>query len=659
MRDDSIGLWWQDIPVAGKRSSYAPPMPEIPDTGWRAPTQFPNLSRARRLAIDVETYDPELITHGPGWARGSGHIVGVSVATDDAGWYFPVRHETCPEQNMDPEHVFRWLRDTLSGPQPKVGANLLYDVGWLRQEGVHVAGRLYDVQFGEALLSETGRTSLDTLGKKYLNEGKTTDLLYQWLADWFGGDPDGKQRRHIHRAPPSLVGPYAIGDVDLPLRVLSAMYPKLRSEGLVELFEMENRLIPLLIEMRFKGVRVDLDRAAQLNDHLFEATKEKQAWLDKAAGFGVNVNAADSLAKLWQSLGLPIKQTKTGRPSFTKEVLAGVNHPVVEAITLIRKWEKMRGTFVDSYILGSAVNGRLHCQFHPMRDDGNGTRSGRFSSSHPNLQNIPSRDEELAPIVRGLFVPDEGHASWRRYDYSQIEYRFLVHYAEGPGAEEVRRQYREDPDTDYHVFTQELVYRLTKFRIERKPIKNLNFGLIYGMGVPKLCASLGVTREQGEMIFSRYHEALPYAKATMDLCSNLAARDGHITTILGRRSRFDLWEPTVWDKEAAPLPYPQAVARYGRVRRAMTHKALNRRLQGSAADMMKVAMLRCWEEGVFDRTGVPLLTVHDELDFTDPGTREAAEGFREVRKIMEEALPLRIPVRVDEEVGPNWGMQKG
>lgn len=655
MRVDSIGMFWEDVPTGGRGSKVVRVMPPIPDTGWLPPTYLPDLSRARVISIDCETYDPELLDHGPGWARGKGHIVGVSVGADGGGrWYFPIRHEVEPEHNWPPETVLAWLRDTLANPaQPKVGANLMYDVGWLRHEGVTVAGELVDVQYAEALLDERAEVALETLAQKYLGEGKESSLLYRWCADFYGGKPNGAQRTNIYRSPPRLVGPYAESDADLPLRVAVAMYPHLVREGMVDLFRMECDLIPMLIDMRFAGVTVNIPRAEELRETLAEREKLEAAKLRNLVGFDVDINSAETLARAFDKVGLGYNKTAKGKPSFTKDFLKAVQHPVADHIREIRKLAKLRGTFVESYILNSHVNGRVFGQFHPLRGDEGGTRSGRFSSSTPNLQNLPSRDDELAPLVRGLFIPDPGHQQWRKYDYSQIEYRFLAHFAVGPMSDEIRRIFNTDPNTDYHVMTQELVHRQTGQLLDRKPIKKINFGLIYGMGVDKLAGGLGLSVKAGKELFAAYHKGAPFAKATMEACSEEARDTGIITTILGRKSRFDLWEPQGWGNEGMALPYEQAILKYGQIRRAYTHKALNRRLQGSAADMMKMAMWRCYKDGVFAETGIPRLTVHDELDFSDPGGRDAA--FREMRNILENAMPLRIPIKADCDIGPDWG----
>jgi DNA polymerase I-like protein with 3'-5' exonuclease and polymerase domains len=633
-------------------------MPPIPDTGWVPPSYFPNLSRARVISIDCETFDPELVDHGPGWARGKGHIVGVSIGADGGGrWYFPIRHEIEPETNIPVEPFYLWLKDSLANKnQPKVGANLMYDIGWLLHEGIPVAGELVDVQYAEALLDERAEVALEALGNKYLGEGKASNLLYQWCSDFYGGKPTATQRANIYRTPARLVGPYAESDADLPLRIAPVLYPLLAREGLLDLFRMECALIRLMVAMRFAGVRIDLGKAEELRDTLKKQEDLEHAKLKALVGFDVDINTADSLARAFDGAGLKYNKTPTGKPSFTKDFLKGVKHPIADQIHEIRKLSKLRGTFVESYILNSHINGMVYGQFHLLRGDEGGTRSGRLSSSTPNLQNLPSRDDILAPLVRGLFIPDEGHPWWRKYDYSQVEYRFLIHFAVGPGSEEIRHYFNLHPDTDYHDRTRDLVHELAGILLDRRPIKNINFGLIYGMGVDKLSGDLGLSKAEGKKLFAAYHVGVPFAKATMDSCSEEALASGVITTILGRKSRFDLWEPNNWGSDSIALPYETAIQTYGQIRRAYTHKALNRRLQGSAADLMKKAMLLCWESGVFDETGIPRLTVHDELDFSDPGGKD--EAFLEMKHIMETAIPLRIPVRADCDIGPDWGHVK-
>lgn len=656
------GIFWDEKPGEKVVNKTAIIMPDIPETNWQMPTSFPNLKHAKCLAIDTETYDPELLTHGPGWARGKGHIVGVSVAADGFKGYYPIRHEVEPHINFPPDKVFAWLRDILSNENaPKIGANLMYDVGWLREEGVDVKGKLIDVQYAEALLTEEGKVGLEDIAQKYLGTGKESNLLYDWCARYYGGSPNGTQRKHIHKSPARLVGHYAESDAVLPLQLAKHLYAALQQDKLVDLFDLECRLTPLLIDMRFAGVTVDIDKAEQAREKLLAMADETSKQIRNIVGFNVNVNASASLAKAFDKLDLPYPLTAPsasypdGQPSFTKFVLKSTKHNLARLIEDERKYRKTVSTFIDGYILNAHVNGKVYGQFHPLRGKENGARSGRFASSNPNLQNLSSRDKLIAPLIRGLFKPDYGHKCWRSYDYSQIEYRFLVHYAVGEGSDEVRKKYADDPHTDYHKMTQALVKEKTGIALDRKPVKNINFGLAYGMGEPTLADTLGVKLHEAKRLFVAYHGGAPFVKATMDACMNIAAKTGEITTILGRKSRFEKWLPIKRKKgkEYFPLPFEAALRKWGKIGRAYLHKALNRRLQGSAADMLKVAMVKCYEDGIFDETGVPRLTVHDENDFSDPGGKDNA--FKEMKHVMETCMDLKVPILVDSEVGPNWG----
>lgn len=663
MRADAIGIFWQDIPRGRGHNAIARVMPPIPPTTWQPLRDLPNLARATTLCVDTETFDPSLTNKfGPGWARGVGNIAGISIGADfDGRWYFPIRHTVEPETNYEPARILEWLRRELRRPeQTKVFANALYDVGWLKQEGVAVAGPLYDVQFAEALLAPTAFVALEVLARKYLEEGKVGGELFQWLADYYGGKADDGQRANIYRSPPRLAAPYAEADADLPIRILQRQWPILRQNGLLDLFELECGLIPLLVEMRFAGVSVDIVRAEVVKGELELEEKKLNAQLKQMVGFEVNVNAADSLAKAFKKLDVPFNYTKPtvnnpkGRPSFTKDFLNLVGHPVGKLVRNVRKVQKTRSTFVESYILKSHVNGKVYPSFHPLKGDENGAVTGRFASSNPNYQNLPSRDEIMGQLVRGLCIPDAGHQQWRKYDWSQLQYRFLAHYAVGDGADELRRVYNTDPKADYHALVQGQIKRVTGKHLERKPVKNVNFGFVFGMGIDHLAVMLELERAAAEELADVYHEGVPYVKATLKATAEEAQTFGCIRTFLNRRATFDLWEPKDWDDDRPALPYRQACQEYGRVRRAYTHKALNYKLQGSEGDYMKHCMLRAWKEGVFAATGVPRLIVHDEFDFSDPGGQDEAFDYLH-HEIMERSLKFRVPISAGCDIGPNWG----
>lgn len=625
-RFDNVGMWWQDFPIEKptKDSARAARIVEPPVTGWQPPREFPNLKGARVIGLDTETKDLNLDDKGPGAVRGDAHVVGVSVATEDRAWYFPMRHEYEREKhlNWDPDKVLRWLDDQLALPLPVVGANLLYDLEGLRAERVRMpAGELFDVQYAEPLLDEESYTyALESLSRKYLGKSKETPALYQWCAESFGGKADEKQRENIWRSPPTLVGPYAEADALLPVEILRKQRELLHAQELTALFRLECSLIPLLLDMRFRGVRVDEERATMVAKQLRTLAGEWQAKIPH-----VDVWAPDSIVRAFEKEGLEYPLTEAGNPSFRKEVLEGIEHPLTEAILKVRSYEKAANPFVESYILGNMRNGRVHCQFNPLRSDKYGTVTGRFSSSNPNLQNIPSRDPVLGPLLRSLFIPEAG-CRWWRADYSQIEYRLLTHYAIGPGSDAMREQYRRDPTTSFHKMTVAMVHETTGIEIGYKPAKNLNFGLVYGMGKDKTIRTLGAN---GAQLYEAYFEAFPSVKQTYKSAERLARRRGYITTILKRRRRFESEDGT--------------------------HKSLNACLQGGAADIMKKAMSDCYHAGVFARTGIPHLTVHDELDGSHDGSKACDEAYKEVEHIMTTCVPLRVPLMVEVSTGAHWG----
>ena len=669
-RFDSFGLFWEDEPRERAKGNSQPAervIPPIPETGWCAPFEFPRLDAAKELVIDVETYDPNLLTKGPGWATGDGHIVGLAVGTGDGHqWYFPMRHEY-GGGNMDPEMVLRWARSELTrASQPKYGANLMYDVGWLGTEGVDVQGQLIDVQFAEPLIDEHSFSyALGSLAAKYLGETKVEDDLYHWLQRAYGGPEGRRQAGNIYRSPVALCGPYAESDVDLPFRLFQEQKLILEKEGLVDVFNMECDLIYQLIAMRRAGVRVDVEKAEKTRLHFMEKETVLQEQLDHFSGRkGFSPDAATDMKSAFDMLGLKYPTTAAGNPSFAKDVLKGIDHPFTKAILQMRKLSKARGTFIEGYILDKNHNGRVHCEFHPLKRDDAGTVSGRFSSSNPNLQNIPARDEGMKHLIRGLFLPEEG-CEWFAPDYSQIEYRVLSHYAVGAGAEEARQRYRDDPETDYHDYTHDLVEEITGRDIARKPIKNINFGIVFGMGEPRIISILGAG---GAEVLQGYHEALPFVKSTLQLASQRAAHRGFIKTISGRRARFPFFEcgRYVSQKDQARIckekhdpkwfnyvsTRDEALDKWGSAKRAMTHKALNSLTQGGAADIIKRAMVNIWKAGL----PIPLVQVHDELGFSlerhTPGGQELAD---EIVRVMIESTELKVPILVDGDWGKTWG----
>ena len=639
--------------------------PEIPYTGWEPPRVLPDyFGNAVMLGIDCETRELEF-DKGAGWGRGSGHIVGVSVAAlfSDGhieSLYLPYRHELEPHLNLPTEKVKEWLRPLLFSHIDKVGANLQYDIGHLKADGMPTRGRMFDVQLAEALLSESDKVALEVLGEKYLGVGKETDLLYKWIREAYPQTPLRKTRGHIYHAPVTLVGKYAEQDAEMPIRILQKQWPILEQRGLLKVFDLECRLTPLLVDMRLAGVTVDVPFAERLKHELGVELQQEHRQLEVESGVKFNYGSSEEVADFLKRLGIKSPLTPTGKAKVGNDWLEALEHPYAKRIAEMRKKDKIIGTFLNGYIINAHVNGKVYGSFHQLRGESeggtNGTRSGRLASSKPNLQNLPSRSK-LAKRVREAFVPHQGHWGWAALDYSQIEYRMLCHFAVGAGSDEVRAQFCDDPTTDYHEYTQALVLGKTGKHLERKPIKSINFGLLYGMGKAKLGRQLGLDAKTTNDVFEAYHGGAPYVKATMDEAARIVHATGQMRTIYGRISYFDLWQPMEYDEDAMALPYHLAINRYGsKIKRAHEHKAVNRQLQGSAADQMKAGMVQAYESGVFDYTGLPTLSVHDELDFSiidDSPLQQEAYAF--IKHTMETAIPLRVPVIAECARGASWG----
>lgn len=638
-RYDYNGLWWSDRNKIGILPSF--------DDSWKPVTEFPNLHNVKVLGLDTETYDPNLDDNGPGWAYGDGNIVGVSLATEDKAWYFPISHTVQPELNLNADSVFRYLNDVLSSNCPKVGANLQYDVGWLRQHNVTVNGPLYDVQFAEALLDDVAVSySLDTLAKTYLGKTKVTSELYTWADKAYGKEKD--QRKNIYRCPPSLVGPYAEADASLPLIILKQQWGLLSADGLLDLFKLECRLIRVLIGMRYRGMQIDEQRAIQAQQYVTNKIEQLRVQLKDHAGFHVAVNSNADLAKMFTKHKQAFPRTEAGNPSFVKDWLQSNPYVGAQLVYNIRRYEKALSSFIEGAILDKIHSTHDTCirpSLHPLRGEFGGAVSGRFSCSKPNGQQIPSRDDELASIIRGIFVP-EPDLQWGKFDYSQIEYRLFAHHS---GDETLIEAY-EDPDADFH----ETVNKMLGGMLARTPVKNFNFGMLYGLGKDKLFRMLRShdLPIDPEDFYNLYHEKFPAARQIIRQCSHEANTRGEIRTILRRRNTFNLWEPK--DMSGPPLQYNAARAKYGReIQRAGTYKALNRKLQGGAADIMKKAMVDLYESGVLDVIGYPYITVHDELDFGY--SEDYRKEFLLVKEILETTVPLKVPLKADFEVGPDWG----
>jgi DNA polymerase I-like protein with 3'-5' exonuclease and polymerase domains len=600
------------------------------------PESFPDLSRYDEIAIDLETKDPQLKTMGSGSVTGRGEIVGVAVAVEDWSGYYPIAHEG--GGNMDKKRVMEWFRIILNYPSTKIFHNAMYDVCFIRAAGLDIKGKIVDTMIAGSLVDENRfRYDLGSMGRDYLGKGKNEAVLKE-TADIWGIDA----KSEMYKLPAMYVGEYAEEDAKLTFALWQEMKKEILHQDIQSIFDLETELFPCLVDMRFLGVRVDIQAANELKDKLSLEEKQCLSKVKKETGVDTQIWAARSIAQVFEKLRLPFDRTeKTNSPSFTKNFLQNHSHPVVQLIARAREISKAHTTFIDT-IIKHEHKGRIHAEINQLRSDQGGTVTGRFSYSNPNLQQIPARNKELGPMIRSLFIPEDG-CKWGVFDYSQQEPRLVVHYAALQnlyGVGDVLDSYK-DSNVDFHQIVAEMA------EIPRSQAKTINLGLFYGMGKNKLQAELGINKEKSDMLFRQYHSRVPFVKQLMDSVMKRAQNRGQIRTLLGRLCRFHLWEPNQFGIHKA-LPHEAALQEHGPgIKRAYTYKALNRLIQGSAADMTKKAMINLHKEGI-----TPHIQVHDELDIS------VSDNADKIKQIMEEAVVLEVPNKVDYESGPNWGTIK-
>ena len=609
-------------------------------TEWICPDSFPDLSKAKYIAIDLETRDPDLKTKGSGAIIGHGEIIGIAVAVEGWSGYYPIAHR---EGNLDKTIVLEWFKEVCATDAAKIFHNAMYDVCWIRAAGIHINGHIVDTMVMSSLIDENRFSyTLNSIGYEYLREVKDERGLKE-AAEAAGVDA----KSEMYKLPAMYVGSYAEKDAELTLELFKVLSREINKQNLTEIFDLETQLFPCLIDMKFKGVRVDVESAHKLKEKL--STQEKILLREVQQGTGIDTQiwAAKSIAKVFQKLNLPYELTeKTQAPSFTKNFLQEHKHPLVQKIAKARELNKAHTTFIDT-ILKHSHKGRIHADINPIRSDQGGTVTGRCSYSNPNLQQIPARNKELGPMIRGLFLPEENH-TWGCFDYSQQEPRLVVHYA---------------ASTEPICFNESVIKMVEKFKnnevdfhqtvadmagISRSQAKTINLGLFYGMGKAKLQAELGLsTKQEAENLFNQYHENVPFVKELMNRTSADVQISGSLGTLLGRRCRFNKWEPKTFGMHT-PMTLEEAERTYGRgrIKRAMTYKALNKLIQGSAADMTKKAMLDLYNEGI-----IPHIQIHDELDISVKSPEQA----KKIIEIMENAVTLAVPNKVDYESGKTWG----
>lgn len=619
-------------------------LPLFPPTSeWVPPASFPDLSDAKEIAIDLETCDRNMERFGPGWPRNDGYIVGYAIAVEGWRGYYPVAHEG--GGNLDRGIVERFIRRVLDLPCPKVMHNAAYDLGWLLASGFNVRGQIIDTMVAAACIDENRFSyALNALGFDYLKEVKSEQGLKEAAQD-FGVHA----KKELWRLPAMFVGEYAEQDAALTLKLWQHFKTVLRKEEVESIFDLETELLPVLVGITKRGIRFDRDRATKLVSEMQDKEAQLVKAIRKACGSPVDIWAAASIAIGFDKLGIHYPRTANGLPSFTKSFLDTHEHPICKQIVEARELNKTHGTFLQPYLDFSAHDGRIHPHINQIRSDDGGTVTGRLSMANPNLQQVSARHEVLGPLVRGLFLPEQGQ-KWAANDFSSQEPRILIHYAHLlglSGTDEVVKAYRENPRTDFYQIVADAA------NVPRKVAKTCTLAIMYSAGKAKMAQQLDMPLDEASELIKTFHQKVPFLRSTVDAVTRRIEHRGSggaIRTLLGRKCRFPLWEPIEWGINKA-LPFEEASIKYGpRIKRAMTYKGLNRLIQGSAADQTKKAMVELHKAG-FDL----LLSVHDELALS-VNKREEAE---EAAHIMANAVQLEVPSVVDVEIGETWGASMG
>ena len=643
-----------------------------------------NLEGVDTVAIDIETYDPNLKTKGLGAIRNDGFICGVAVATGKETAYFPLRHSDIFIDYKRDDKIWSVLNERIFQNEniTKVFHNAMYDVCWIRAvTGMMIKGKIVDTMIAASVIDENRfRYSLDALSKDYLNEEKYKYDLQQKTLEWSGGtvkDP----MTNMHKLPASIVKEYAKQDVNLTYKLWNlfnkkideVLYTKEDGEQKTcrQIFELETKLFLCLVDMKFKGVRIDVAKAILFGRHLKKRRDQIIKAIESITTIKVDIWAAASIKKLLDHLHIKdYKVTpKSKMPQLPKDYLRTHNNKCLRMIAKAREYDKAVNTFIDG-LLEYVHDGRIHADINQIRSDTGGTVTGRFSMSNPNLQQIPAKGY-IGGKMRELFIPEDG-CKWGSFDYSQQEPRIVVHYAIKlglPGTESLKEEFDRD-DADFHQIVADMA------NISRKQAKTINLGLFYGMGKIKLQRELGLDQRQAKELFNEYHGRVPFVRQLSQELIAFAKENRLLFTLHDRFCRFDKWETTnkEWNPETnrfneVPLytkeqameafkaemldkykenkidaNYMDYFDRY--YTPAFTYKALNRLIQGSAADMTKKAMVDLYEKGI-----IPHIQIHDELCISINGGYMA----NVIQNVMEQSIPLEVKNKVDFESGPNWG----
>jgi DNA polymerase I-like protein with 3'-5' exonuclease and polymerase domains len=507
---------------------------------WRPPSQLPDLRRAGIIALDTETHDAALAAdRGSGWATRQGHLCGISVAyrveASVRAHYIPIRHPDT--DNFTAEQVYAWLKDLIASDLHFVTQNGLYDFGWLRAEGdvpMPPGERIEEIGALATLIDENRyRYSLDALCRWRGLPGKDESLLHEGCAALgliTNKRKKFKPQNHLWQLPARYVGAYAEADATNTLRLFEELDPILDQENTRGAYRLECDLLPMVLEMRRRGVRIDVAAAERARDFFLGKRDAILAEISDKLGMSVSMHELARnkwLAETFDRERIKYPRTEKGNPSFTGGQRGWMDrHPhwLPQLIWAAGKYHNAGANFVGKYILEYVVNDRIHAEIHPHRSETNGTKSFRFSYSDPPLQLMSARDEELTPLIRGVFLPEEGEL-WTKSDASQQEFRLAVHYAAVHNvrkADIALQRYLDAPDTDFHALTASMT------GLERQNAKAVNFAKIYGAGVRKFAAMIGKPLHEASAIYEQYDRELPFLRALSQIYQSIARRQGYL-----------------------------------------------------------------------------------------------------------------------------------
>jgi DNA polymerase I-like protein with 3'-5' exonuclease and polymerase domains len=616
----------------------------LPKSNWCPPSSLPNIPNGAILAVDTEGFDPDLETEGPGFLRNKGRVAGVSIAWMERSVYLPIGHEF--GDNLDSSIVCGWLCETLGRTNNHVVfANAPYDLGNLRRLGVEVKGAIHDIQIMDPLLDaeRSDGYSLNALCKRWLGKEKNEEILRQ-ASTAHGSIGRTKKLRDtvnakkiMHLLAPRFVGPYAEDDASDTLAIFHKIKEHPEWQEVSKLYdEVEQPLIRTLFEMMWRGVRVDMAYAEELNDRWLKEENELYAEM----GFN-DIWSGDACIAYLRKHGISIGK------SIAKEFLGPINHPAALDLKKARELAKCRKDYLEATLLKGSYRGRIYPQYNQMASDEGGTKTGRLSCKNPNAQQIPKRSKNIdSKAIRKALLPEEG-LEWAKFDYWSQEPVILVHYGiilNLPRAKEVGEMFARG------VKLYKFIEDNSQGKLNYDEAKEVTLARSYGQQTQGLADKMGMEFEEAERLQQDYDEIVPYIKKLAEGCSTAAGSRGYIKTLLGRKQRFNFWQP-VWNNNpeerflAFRLKEAQKKWPKQQLKRAFLYKALNFLAQGSAADQTKLALVRIHQE-----VGLPQMTVHDEISKSVQSKKEALH----IKEIMETCIKLRVPVRADMDLGPTW-----